>query len=246
MKSYEEHKQITRLNDAMGLPRAGRLDIEFATKNNSLTGSCDEFMPQVIHCLLCEMPMEAKALLMKSKAWLERAIETREWEVKSKGAINKLQQKMYATIRWLHDGVHDQDSLDKCMADTMKWYQIDHPELVTTADIGFMAVTFIDAGAYQDLLSLAAPAGIDSIKCSGANEKQMALTLAAQALTQKFPEDKVQATVKKFLDKNVGKWLNDGHAVRAAEWMKVIYWKRGEAGITPFDAVRRCLAHVEH
>jgi hypothetical protein len=55
----------------------------------------------------------------------------------------------------------------------------------------------------------------------------------------------VQATVKKFLDKHVGKWLNNGHAVRAAEWMKVIYWKRGEAGITPFEAVRKCLDHVE-
>jgi hypothetical protein len=47
------------------------------------------------------------------------------------------------------------------------------------------------------------------------------------------------------LDKHVGQWLNNGHAVRAAEWMKVIYWKRGEAGITPFEALRKCLDHVE-
>ena len=74
----------------------------------------------------------------------------------------------------------------------------------------------------------------------------MALTIAVQALTQKFPEEKVQAAVRKFLDKHVGEWLNNGHAVRAAEWMKVIYWRRGEAGIAPFDAVRKCLDHVEH
>ena len=106
-------------------------------------------------------------------------------------------------------------------------------------------MTFVNAGAHRDFIALAAPGGIDSIKCSGANERQMALTLAAQALTQKFPEDKLAAAVKKFLDNNVGKWLNDGHAVRAAEWMKVIYWKRGEVGISPFDAVRKCLDHVE-
>ena len=112
--------------------------------------------------------------------------------------------------------------------------------------MGLEAEGFLDAGGYEEFLSLAAPNGIESIKCSGTNEKQMALTLAAQALAQKFPEEKVQETVKKFLDKHVGKWLNGGHAVRAAEWMKVIYWKRGEAGITPFDAVRKCLDHVEH
>lgn len=201
-------------------------------------------MSQVVHCILCDMPSEAQLLIAKSKTWIERAITTREQARHFEEWSHKFQQHMYSIILWLADGIHSQANLDLWKRDEMRWFTV-HPDRISGADLSLSTVTFINAGAYQDFLSLAAPTGIDSIKCSGANEKQMALTLAAQALTKKFPEDKVQAAVKKFLDNNVGKWLNDGHAVRAAEWMKVIYWKRGEAGISPFDAVRKCLDHVE-
>jgi hypothetical protein len=246
MEIYDKRKQIKRLTDVMGLQRAFRLDIETATKNSALSGTCDEFVTKAIHCVLCDMPQEAKNLLAKAKAWLERAIEMREWEAQSNGAVNKSQRRLYAIIRWLHDGIHDQGTLANWLVDVIKWFRVDHPELVATSELGLTAITFIDAGGFHDYLSLAAPGGIDTVKCSGANEKQMALTLAAQALTQKFPEEKVQASVKKFLDRQVGEWLNNGHAIRAAEWMKVIYWQRGETGLSPLDAVRKCLDHVEH
>jgi hypothetical protein len=246
MKTYDKQKQLTRLYDALGLPRSFSLEIEVATKNNALSGSCNDFMSQVIHCLLCDLPQEARTLLIKSRTWMERALETREWEVQSKGFANRLQRKLYATIEWLHQGVHDQSSLDSCMADTMQWFRVHHPELTTGSELALSAITFIDAGAYDDYLTLAAPGGVNLMKPAGSNEKQMCLTLASQALTQKFPGDKMEATVKKFLDNHVSKWLNDGHSLRAAEWMKVVYWKRGEAGISPSDAVRKCLDHVEH
>lgn len=136
-------------------------------------------------------------------------------------------------LRWLCDGIHELQDLALWKATALTVFK-NHPDWLDTEEIELEAVTFINAGAHQEFITLAAPAGIDSIKCSGANEKQMALTLAAQALAQKF------------LDYHVGKWLNDGHAVRAAEWMKVIYWERGEAGLSPFEAVRKCLDHVEH
>ena len=148
-------------------------------------------------------------------------------------------------IRWLHDGMHDAESLAIWLPATVGYYR-SQPGGVDSVSLGLTAVTLLNADGYEDYLSLAAPGGVEAVKCSGANEKQMALTLAVQALTQKFPEEKVQASVKKFLDNHVGDWLNNGHSVRAAEWMKVIYWKRGETGISPFDAVRKCLDHVEH
>lgn len=216
-----------------------------AIKNRALWSNARRFLNQAIHSILCEMPSESQKLLLKSKTWIERAIATNEQARHFEEWSHKFQQHMYSIILWLADGIHAQTNLDLWKADELRWFTV-HPDRISGADLGLGAVSFINCGAYQDLLSLAAPAGIDSIKCSGANEKQMALTLAAQALTQKFSEDRVAAVVKKFLDNQVGKWLNDGHAVRAAEWMKVIYWKRGEAGISPFDAVRKCLDHVEH
>jgi hypothetical protein len=50
----------------------------------------------------------------------------------------------------------------------------------------------------------------------------------------------------KLLANLVGKWLNDGVSVLAAEWMKVIYWPRGEADLSPINTVRKCLDPVEH
>ncbi len=202
-------------------------------------------MLQAIHCILCDLPNDAQMLITKSKAWIEQAISIAEQTRHFDEWSHKFQRHLYAIILWLHEGIHDQHSLDIWETEALRWFQT-HSDRLGTSDLGLEAVTFINAEAYQSYFSLAAPNCLDSIKCSGTNEKQMALTLAAQALTHKFPEDKVQAVVKKFLDNHVGKWLNDGNAVRAAEWMKVIYWKRGEVGITPFDAVRRCLAHVEH
>jgi len=245
MLHYDKKRRLEQLHAPVGLPRSLRLDIDEATKNLALWGTCERFMSQVIHCILCDLRNEAPTLLTKSKTWIERAIAIKEQARQFEGWSFKFHHHMYSIILWLADGTHDQASLDLWKADDLRWFAI-HPDRISGADVDLSAVTFINAGAHHEFIALAAPSGIDSIKCSGTNEKQMALTLAAQALTQKFSEDKVQATVKKFLDNHVGKWLNDGHAVRASEWMKVIYWQRGEAGISPFDAVRKCLDHVEH
>ena len=242
---YDKTVRIASLHGAIGVDFSLKSDIDKATSNRGLWGHSEGFMCQMIHCVLCGMPSEASSLLIKSKNWVERAVEIGEKTRRLEDWSNKFQRHLYAIILWLHDGIHDQHSLDLWMTEALKWFQI-HPDRVAGSDLALEAVSFINAGAHKDYIALAAPGGIDAIKCSGADEKQMALTLAAQASARKFPEDKVQATVKKFLDNHVGKWLNDGHAVRAAEWMKVVYWKRGEAGISPFDAVRKCLDHVEH
>lgn len=67
-----------------------------------------------------------------------------------------------------------------------------------------------------------------------------------KAVFSTFPPSYSQSLSAGGFINQMGKWLNGGHAVRAAEWMKVIYWKRAEAGVSPFEAVRKCLDHVEH
>lgn len=245
MERFDIARRTKILNDVTGLPRDFNYDLNRAIENKALCAASEGFIHDCVMAILVGQTDDAVRLLPKAKHWMELAKELGQDGTRLGGNSHRFHRKDYALIRWLYDGVHDSESLAFWLSNAVEYFrnQTGGPDSVS---LGLAAETFLDAGGYDDFIALAAPAGIESIKCSGANEKQMALTLAAQALTQRFPEEKVQATVKKFLDKHVGKWLNNGHAVRAAEWMKVIYWKRVETGFSPFDAVRKCLDHVEH
>lgn len=245
MEYFDIAREIKILNGDIGLPRDFTYDLNEAIAQRALWGTCRIFAPHIVMAILVGQPHDASELLIKAKHWMECAMERREESKRFGAESHRFHRKLYSMIRWLNDGEHDAESLAFWLPATVEYFR-SQTGGVDSVSLGLAAEAFLDSDGYEDYIALAAPAGIESVKCSGANEKQMALTLATQALTQKFPDEKVQATVEKFLDKHVGKWLNNGHAVRAAEWMKVIYWKRGEAGITPFEAVRKCLDHVEH
>ena len=245
MQHFDIARRIKILNGVLGLPRDFEYDINEAIVHKGLWGTCNIFVAHSVMAILVGLPKDASKLLIKAKQWMECAMERREESNYFGPASHHFHRHLYAMIRWLHDGAHDVESLAMWLPATVQYYR-NQAGGVDSVSLGLAAVTFLNAGGYEDYLSLAAPGGIDTVKCSGTNEKQMALTLATQALTQKFPDEKVQASIRKFLDKHVGEWLNNGPAIRAAEWMKVIYWQRGEAGIAPFDAVRKCLDHVEH
>lgn len=244
MKTYDLTRELAFLRSNLGLKRDFEYSFDKAASNNALLNVSDVFVDHAIPCIFAGWHEEAGKLLIKAKQWIEASIDKIESTGGLGGTASGFHQHLLATISWLCDGKHDERNLNIWLHKEEAYFR-DHPEYVQSPSLGLVAVTFINAGGYEEYMTFAAPEGLDSIKCSGSNEKQMCRTLAAQALTQKFPEDKVQATVKKFLDSHVNKWLNDGHAIRAAEWMKVIYWKRGESGISPFDAVRKCLDHLE-
>lgn len=245
MEYFDIARRIRILNGDTGLPRDFDFDLKQAIEHRGLWGASEGFADDSVMAILVGQPGDAIRLLPKAKQWMELAKELGQDGDRYGKDSHRFHRQLYALIRWLNDGVHDSESLGFWLSASVDYHrnQKGGPDSVS---LGLAAETFLNAGGYEDFIALAAPGGIESIKCSGANEKQMALTLAAQALTQKFPNEKVEATVKKFLDKHVGKWLNNGHTVRAAEWMKVFYWKRGEAGLSPVEAVRKCLDHVEY
>ena len=245
MERFDVARRLKILTEGGALQYDYDAQIEVAISHNALRSFSDGFAAHAAMAIIVGLHQDAVKLLTKAKLWMECAIGRREQERGFESQSERIRRELYYIIRWLHDGIHDAESLAIWLPATVEYYRSQSGG-VDSVSLGLSAVTFLNAGGYQDYLGLAAPTGIEAVKCSGANEKQMALTLAVQALTQKFPDEKVQASVKKFLDNHVGEWLNNGHAVRAAQWMKVIYWKRGETGITPFDAVRKCLDHVEH
>ncbi len=244
MELFDTAREIKILNGVVGLPRDFDYDLTEAIANTAVWGACDGFAAHIVYAILVGQTEDAIRLLPKAKHWKEIAMKLEEERNCSTEGSHWYGKKLYSLIRWLIDGVHDAESMATWLSGSVNYYR-NQKGGADSVSLGLNAEAFLDAGGYEDYISLAAPRGIETIKCSGANEKQMALTLAVQALTKKFPEEKVDAAVKKFLDRHVGKWLNNGHAVRAAEWMKVIYWKQGDAGISPFDAVRKCLDHVE-
>lgn len=72
----------------------------------------------------------------------------------------------------------------------------------------------------------------------------MSYVICRHRLGQDYTEGQVRSAVGRFLDRNVDGWLSAGHFARAAEWMKIVYWQEGKAGLSSKDALWKCYGHL--
>jgi hypothetical protein len=241
---YDIPKRISWLDGPIGIESDLAEPIERAESKRSLRNWSEEFITCALHCILVGRRIGAIALLNKAREWIERAVEQNE--ARTVAGIY-FQYQTCALAHWLADNIHDDKSLAICIEQQQRLFQA-NPEDLRTIEFHWAAVTFLNAGAHEQLLELAARSGtidINNLRLSAANEKTMALALADQASHQRFDPAKVEKTTKKFLDGHVGRWFKDGQATRVAEWLKVIYWQRGESGLTPEEVIMKALNHME-
>jgi hypothetical protein len=103
--------------------------------------------------------------------------------------------------------------------------------------------TYLDAGVYDRILALTEQARI-TIPTTPARiqtEGAMCGYIARAHCGGEDDDPEVSAALYRFLGATVSRWLSEGHFNRAAQWMKITYWRRGEAELTPQEALLKCL-----
>jgi hypothetical protein len=200
-----------------------------------------------VQCLLVGYDEPAMQLLERSLQWLHTAInELERPQIYEPDGTEAFRYQNLAICNWLLHGEHDTDSLRRF---------VEHEDrFLSGSEVGqdkvsmcFVLPAYLDAGSYQRALELFAntpglspPRILSSIR----NEGQMSYVICRHWLGQQFTEAEVTSAVDKFLTRNVEGWLSNGHFVRAAEWMKIVQWRGGKAGLSAKDALLKCYDYL--
>src|SRR5262249_33294285 len=138
-------------------------------------------------------------------------------------------------------GVHDVDSLSLVVEHEERFLireSLGHDR----ANVSLGALSYVDAGEYQIALNRPEAARFSATKSLNTirGESQMCYVICRHRLGLEYTEAEVASATERFLKRNMNTWLLDGVPDRAAQWMKVIHWREGTAGISPKEAVLMC------
>jgi hypothetical protein len=147
---------------------------------------------------------------------------------------------------WLLYDQHDAESLGRFVEHEDRFLATSH---VGNDRIGISLLlpTYVDAGAYRRAMELFAttpglsvPKSLNSIR----NEAQMCYIICCRELNQEYAKEKITSALSRFLTRNMDDWLSNGHFVRAAEWMKIVYWRDRNSEVSPKIALLKCYDHL--
>lgn len=72
----------------------------------------------------------------------------------------------------------------------------------------------------------------------------MCYVLSRHRLGLEYSDAEVAGALDRFLTKNTNTWLTNGHAARAAEWMKIAYHSDADNALSPKEVVLKCYDHL--
>jgi hypothetical protein len=231
-------------------------DINQAAVVGGRGNSADAFLGTAIHCLLVGLDGPAARLLHKVEEWVSAAIADREVPRRYfehlrnepyilDGAVAHCYQTL-ALCDWLRNGEHDAESFHQFVEHEER-FLAGSPAGKDKVNVSLTLPTYVDARAYEKAVQrfaatrgLAAPRSLGSIR----NEGQMSYVLCRQRLNKDYTEVDLASALARWLNKQVDRWLSEGHFVRAAEWMKIVYWNEQKRDLSAKDALLRCYAHL--
>jgi hypothetical protein len=228
-------------------------DFEEAKAVGGRGNSAHAFLGTAIQCLLVGFEEPALQLLTKAKHWVTASLAEREIpkrylhdERYSSDGEAAIRYQTLALCNWLLHDQHDTQSLER-FVELEDRFMASSKAGRDKVSVALVLPSYVDAGAYHRALDLflltpglAPPKSLGSIR----NEAQMSYVLCRHRLNQEYSRDEITLAVRKFLQKNVSEWLGRGHFVRVAEWMKIVLWQGGTAGISARSALLNCLEHV--
>lgn len=190
----------------------------------------------MIYCILVGLDDPSIKLLDKSQSWARAAVESQH-EVSGWITFETL-----AICEWLISGRHEPELYGKLV--DLKFKALSGAQTpFDKINVSFALPAFIDAGEYEQATkvfglckALKMPNRLSQIR----NEAQLCLAIAKHRLGLDYLEDEILQVCEKFMLKNMDKWLGDGHSIRAARWMKIIYWNPEPAKRSPFETVLKC------
>lgn len=227
-------------------------DIDQAKTTGGRGSSSHAFLGTAIRCLLNGLDEPAFQLLEKTQQWVSVALAEEEIpkrflhdERYSPYGEAALRYQTLAITKWLLNSQHDAESYRRfveCEDRFLESSEVGKDKV----SVSLLLPIYVDAGAYHRALQLFASSGLTAPKSRGLvrNEGQMAYVLCRHLLGEESADAEVNSVTRKFLDGNVDGWLSNGHFVRAAEWMKVVHWQEGKAGISAKDALLKCYDHL--
>jgi hypothetical protein len=199
-------------------------------------------------CLLVGLNEGASKLLQKAKQWVEIAIaEDEGGATLGPGGNAASRHHTVAMCTWLLEGRHDAEALQQFVVFEDKF--IKQPAIAKDKiEVSLVLPTYINARAFERTLEIFAVARIPEPKSLEGirNGAQMSYVLARHRMGLDYTADEVDGALKRFLMRHMDKWLGDGHAVQAAEWMKIAYWDPHEAEMSPKEAILKCYDHLPH
>jgi len=213
-----------------GLKRCLGRDLDGAKAVGGLASSAHSFLNFVVNAFIVGEDDLALKVLEKALHWVETSLV--ENEIPSRYFPDAFEAERFHTLamaKWLLRGEHDGPSLERIV-----YYEDQY--LTKTkydedkASISLTLVEYADAGAYERALELFEKARFTPPKSLGKirGEAKMVYVLARHHLGQQYTAEEVGRAARSFLTANMDAWLA-GHGLRAAEWLKIVYWNDASA-----------------
>ena len=219
--------------------------IEDAARVGGVASTANARLHTAIKCILVGYDEPARQLLTQAHEWLTRAIREREQpRGSSQEGVEAARRLDLALCNWLLNDEHDGADFRSYVENQERFLNAsslgrDKSEISSTM------FRYVDAGAYREALAryagagLTPPASLSAIRTEG----QMSYVLCRHLLGEDSKSE-VQRALQAFLRRKINLWLIDGHALRAAEWMKIAYWNGGQPKIMAKEAVLKCYDYL--
>ena len=242
MKTFNPAQSRETLDGDVGYRWTLSRNFEEAKNMRGLASSASAFLNMAVKCLLVGYDHPASQLVKLAFDWLTSAITDDE---QSKTWPEAHRHRDLAMCNWLLHNVHDVENL-KRFVEYEDRFLIGSKIGRDKTNVSLTLVGYADAGAYENALERFADAGLSAPESlsSVRNEGQMCYVISRHRLSQEYSEAEVESTTKKFLKRSVNGWLADGHFLRASEWMKIVHWREGKAGLSPKEAVLKCYEYL--
>lgn len=246
MKQFNvEHGRKLLLDPVGGFDWALNRNIDESKARRGLTGFADSNLGRAIECFLVGFDEPAERLLEQVAKWVKIAIETNERpERYFVGATEAQRFQTQALCNWLLFNRHDTASLQSFVTQKDRYYNSQKKKDKYGVSLGLL--TYVNASAFERSLEIfnSTPGLSPPKSLSPRNEAEMAYILSRHHLGLQYSRDDVQVANKKFLTKNIDAWLSNGQAMRAAEWMKILYWNYGHRTIPAKHVLMKCYDYL--
>jgi hypothetical protein len=218
--------------------------------------SARHFLGVAVRCMLQNLDLEGMRILLKARQYVcysqsvseipKRALQYIDAEPFIRNGYMALGLQVLGLCAWLLSSKHDEESY-RLYVEHQDRFLRQSPGGKDKVNISLTLPTYLSACAYERVLEIFAntrgwvvPSALGSIK----TESHLCFVIASHRLGKAYSADEVQNATARFLTRKMMAWLRDGHAVRAAEWMKIVYWTRHQADPSPKKALMKCYDHL--
>lgn len=216
---------------------------EEALAVGGLASSARAFLATAIRCHLVGLSAPAEQLTMKAKQWAEEALQRRERPARyfphgSEASV----LRTVALARWLADGTHDRETLAR-YADEQELYLKESGGARDKVSVRLVLPGLIDAERFAAVADLIQGTKLVTASSKPATEEAvLAVALCRSQRDGAADSEDLTKIVDECLRGHIHRWLSGGHALRAAEWAKILFWRPPNAPVAAIYQIRAYLS----